>query len=44
MEKGEEWTITAEVVTKPEVKVGEYINLEVSVDVPKEVSDADVDA
>ena len=44
MEKGQDWTITAEVVTKPEVKLGEYKNLEVSVDVSKEVSDADVDA
>ena len=44
MEKGQDWTITAEVVTKPEVKLGEYKNLEVSVDVFKEVSDADVDA
>ena len=44
MEKDQDWTITAEVVTKPEVKLGEYKNLEVSVDVSKEVSDADVDA
>lgn len=44
MEKGQDWIITAEVVTKPEVKLGEYKNLEVSVDVSKEVSDADVDA
>ena len=44
MEKGQDWTITAEVVTRPEVKLGEYKNLEVSVDVSKEVSDADVDA
>lgn len=44
MEKGQDWTITAEVVTKPEVKLGEYKNLEVSVDVSKEVSDVDVDA
>ena len=44
METGQDWTITAEVVTKPEVKLGEYKNLEVSVDVSKEVSDADVDA
>ena len=44
MEKGQDWTITAEVVTKPEVKLGEHKNLEVSVDVSKEVSDADVDA
>ena len=44
MEKGQDWTITAEVVTKPDVKLGEYKNLEVSVDVSQEVSDADVDA
>ena len=44
MNKGEEWEITAEVVVKPEVKLGEYKNLEVSVDVTKEVTDADVDA
>ena len=24
MEKGQDWVITAEVVTKPEVKLGEY--------------------
>ncbi len=29
MEKGQDWVITAEVVTKPEVKLGEYKNLEV---------------
>ena len=29
MEKGQEWTLTAEVVTKPEVKLGDYKNLEV---------------
>ena len=44
MNKGEDWEITAEVVVKPEVKLGEYKNLEVSVDVTKEVTDADVDA
>ena len=33
MEKGQDWVITAEVVTKPEVKLGDYKNLEVSVDV-----------
>ena len=43
MEKGQDWVITAEVVTKPEVKLGEYKNLEVSVDVDKEVTDADVE-
>ena len=44
MEKGQDWVITAEVVTKPEVKLGDYKNLEVSVEVSKEVSDEDVDA
>ena len=43
MEKGQEWVITAEVVTKPEVKLGAYKDLEVSVDVSKEVIDAEVD-
>ena len=43
MEKGQDWTLTAAVVTKPEVKLGEYKNLEVSVDVDKEVTDADVE-
>ena len=43
MEKGQEWTLTAEVVTKPEVKLGDYKNLEVSVDATKEVTDAEVD-
>ena len=40
MEKGQEWTLTAEVVTKPEVKLGAYKDLEVSVDATKEVTDA----
>ncbi|HGK9234799.1 TPA: trigger factor [Streptococcus pneumoniae] len=43
MEKGQDWVIAAEVVTKPEVKLGDYKNLEVSVDVEKEVTDADVE-
>ncbi|KFN88771.1 trigger factor [Streptococcus equinus JB1] len=43
MEKGQEWTLTAEVVTKPEVKLGDYKNLEVSVEASKEVTDAEVD-
>lgn len=43
MEKGQEWTLTAEVVTKPEVKLGDYKNLEVSVETTKEVTDAEVD-
>ncbi|MDR1567284.1 MAG: trigger factor [Streptococcaceae bacterium] len=43
MNKGEDWVITAEVVTKPEVKLGEYKNL--AVDVPStEVTAEDVDA
>mgnify|MGYP000641509704 FL=1 len=36
--------INAEVVTKPEVKLGDYKNLEVSVAVSKEVTDEEVDA
>ena len=43
MEKGQEWTLTAEVVTKPEVKLGDYKNLEVSVEASKEVTAAEVD-
>ena len=43
MEKGQDWTITAEVVTKPEVKLGTYKNLKISVEVSKEVTDAEVD-
>ena len=43
MEKGQDWTLTAAVVTKPEVKLGAYKDLEVSVEVSKEVTDADVD-
>ncbi|MCQ9217150.1 trigger factor [Streptococcus gallolyticus] len=42
-EKGQEWTLTAEVVTKPEVKLGDYKDLEVSVEATKEVTDAEVD-
>ena len=44
IEKGQDWTPTAEVVTKPEVKLGAYKDLEVSVEVSKEVTDEDVDA
>ena len=43
MEKGKDWVITADVVTKPEVKLGAYKDLEVSVEVSKEVTDAEVD-
>ena len=44
IEKGQDWTLTAEVVTKPEVKLGAYKDLEVSVDASKEVTDEEVDA
>ena len=44
IEKGQDWTLTAEVVTKPEVKLGAYKDLEVSVEASKEVSDEEVDA
>ncbi|MBS7576241.1 MULTISPECIES: trigger factor [unclassified Enterococcus] len=43
MNKGEDWVIKATVVTKPEVKLGEYKNL--AVEVPsEEVTDEDIDA
>lgn len=42
MEKGQEWVITAEVTTKPEVKLGEYKNLTVAKQ-EREVTDADVE-
>ena len=38
IEKGQDWTLTAEVVTKPEVKLGAYKDLEVSVEASKEVT------
>lgn len=44
MEKGQDWVITAEVVTKPEVKLGDYKNLAVEVETSKEVTDEEVDA
>ena len=44
LEKGQDWTIKAEVVTKPEVKLGDYKNLVVSVDATKDVTDEEVDA
>ena len=43
MEKGQDWIIKAEVVTKPEVKLGAYKDLEVTVEASKEVTDAEVD-
>lgn len=42
MKKGQDWEITADVVTKPEVKLGDYKNLEVAVDLSKEVSEEEV--
>ena len=42
MEKGQDWEIIAEVVTKPEVKLGAYKDLEVSVDTSKDVSEEEV--
>ncbi|HCM90470.1 MULTISPECIES: trigger factor [Vagococcus] len=42
MEKGQAWTITAEVTVKPEVKLGEYKNLTVPKQ-DREVTDADVE-
>ena len=44
IEKGQDWTLTAEVVTKPEVKLGAYKDLEVSVEASKEFTDEEVDA
>ena len=44
IEKGQDWTLTADVVTKPEVKLGAYKDLEVSVEASKEVTDEEVDA
>lgn len=44
IEKGQDWTLTAEVVTKPEVTLGAYKDLEVSVEASKEVTDEEVDA
>ena len=44
IEKGQDWTLTAEVVTKHEVKLGAYKDLEVSVEASKEVTDEEVDA
>ena len=42
MEQGADWVITAEVVVKPEVKLGEYKNLTVAKQ-EREVTDADVE-
>lgn len=42
MEKGKDWEVTAEVVTKPEVKLGDYKDLAVEVELSKEVTDEEV--
>ncbi|HJF19113.1 MAG TPA: trigger factor [Enterococcus columbae] len=42
MEKGQDWTIKAEVTVKPEVKLGEYKNLTVAKQ-DREVTDTDVE-
>ena len=44
LEKGKDFIFTAEVATKPEVKLGAYKDLEVSVEASKEVTDEEVDA
>jgi len=44
MESGKEWELTAEVTVKPEVKLGEYKNLEVEVDADKKVTAKEVNA
>ncbi|WP_294977078.1 trigger factor [uncultured Leuconostoc sp.] len=43
MNKGEDWTMKAEITTAPEVKLGEYLNLEVEA-ADTEVTDDDVEA
>lgn len=43
MEKGQPWTLTAEVAVEPEVKLGDYKGMEVS-EQDTTVSDADVDS
>lgn len=42
LEKGKEWTVSAKVPVKPEVKLGQYEGLEVTKQ-DREVTDADVD-
>ena len=43
MEKGSDWELTAEVVVKPTVSLGDYKDLTVEVDATKEVSDEEVE-
>ncbi|MFV0556415.1 MAG: trigger factor [Lactovum sp.] len=44
LEKDKDWELTAELVTKPEVKLGDYKELTVTVDVEKEVKEEDIEA
>ncbi|MCT0055619.1 trigger factor [Lactococcus lactis subsp. lactis] len=43
MEKGSDWELTAEVVVKPTVSLGDYKGLTVEVEATKEVSDEEVE-
>jgi trigger factor len=43
MDKGKDWELTAEITVKPEVKLGKYKDLSISVDVDQKVSAADVE-
>ena len=43
MEKGSAWELTAEVIVKPTVTLGDYKNLTVEVEISKEVTEADVE-
>ncbi|ATY87071.1 trigger factor [Lactococcus lactis] len=43
MEKGSDWELTAEVVVKPTVSLGDYKDLTVEVETTKEVSDEEVE-
>lgn len=43
MEKGSDWELTAEVVVKPTVSLGDYKDLTVEVEATKEVSDEEVE-
>lgn len=43
MEKGSDWELTAEVVVKPTVTLGDYKDLTVEVEASKEVSDEEVE-
>ena len=43
MEKGSDWELTAEIVVKPTVSLGDYKDLTVEVEATKEVSDEEVE-